>query len=232
MTVASRSVRLASRASKRGSFWALTTACVAVLGGCATTSASKSAEPHGQLTELSRVEGPIVLCDHKVPEKVCTRHHPELIPEFKRANDWCGPHGVPESQCLECHPDLTFDPLPQLAADADVVWLSKEGEDVPNLDAHAVAGKVTVFDFYAVWCAACRKVDGHVYKRLAANDKTLAYRKINIVSWESPVAQRYLQEVPSLPYLVVYGRDGKKLKTLQGADLGALDKAIAEAAAR
>jgi thiol-disulfide isomerase/thioredoxin len=204
------------------------------LGACATTRSSSTAatDQHGRLTELSRVQGPIVLCEHKVPESVCTRHHPELVAQFKRAGDWCAPHGVPESQCLECHPDLTFDPLPKLPADADVVWLSRQGEDVPDLDTHAVKGKVTVFDFYADWCAACRKVDGHVFKRLASNDRTLAYRKINIVSWETPVAQRYMQEVPSLPLLVVYARDGKRFKSMHGADLDALEKAISEAATR
>jgi thiol-disulfide isomerase/thioredoxin len=179
---------------------------------------------------MSRVEGAIVLCDHDVPEKVCTRHHPALVAQFKRAGDWCEPHGIPESQCLECHPDLTFEPLPVLPPDADVKWLSREGEDVPSLDEEAVSGKITVFDFYADWCAACRKVDGHVFKRFVKNDTTLAYRKINVVSWESPVAQRYLKDVPSLPLLVVYGRDGKKRKSLYGADLGALDAAIEEAA--
>jgi thiol-disulfide isomerase/thioredoxin len=205
-----------------------------VASGCATTPTSSpaSSEQHGQLTEMSRVDGPIVLCDHKVPEKVCTRHHPELVVEFKRAGDWCAPHGVPESQCLICHPDLTFDPLPTLKADADVQWLSRQGEDVPDLESRAVKGKVTVFEFYADWCAACRKVDGHVYKRLASDDTTIAYRKINVVSWESPVAKRYIHEVPSLPFLVVYGRDGKKLTSLHGADLDALDKAIAEAATK
>jgi hypothetical protein len=50
----------------------------------------------------------------------------------------------PESQCLECHPDLTFEPLPQLPEGVDVAWHSKAGEDVPNLDAHAVKGKVRI----------------------------------------------------------------------------------------
>ncbi|MFZ5471433.1 MAG: thioredoxin family protein [Myxococcota bacterium] len=204
-------------------------ALVLVFTACATAS---SPAQHGRLSELSRVEGSIVLCEHRVPEGVCTRHHPELAAQFQRAGDWCREHGIPESQCLECHPDLTFEPLPKLPATADVVWLAQQGEEVADLDAHAVQGKVTVFDFYADWCAACRKVDGHVFQRLAGGDTTIAYRKINIVSWESPVAQRYLREVPSLPLLVVYGRDGKKVKALHGADLEALDRAIAEGASR
>jgi thiol-disulfide isomerase/thioredoxin len=181
---------------------------------------------------MSRVEGDVALCDHKVPARVCTRHHPELSAQFQRAGDWCKPHGVPESQCLACHPDLTFEPLPKVGADADIAWVSKAGEDVPTLDAHAVKGKVTVFEFYAEWCAACRKVDGHVYKRLAAGDGNLAYRKLNLVAWESPLARHYVHDVPALPYVVIYGADGKKFTALHGADLAALDKALAEAARR
>jgi thiol-disulfide isomerase/thioredoxin len=196
------------------------------VAGC-TGAKGGTVQQHGTLTEMSRVEGPIILCDHRVPGAVCTRHHPELEERFKRAGDWCAEHGVPESQCLKCHPDLTFDPLPKLPDDADVSWLSKQGEDVPSLEAHSVKGKVTIIDFYADWCAACRKVDGHVYKRIASGDGYLAYRKVNVVSWETPVAERYLRDVPSLPLLVVYGRDGKKVATLHGADLGRLDQAIA-----
>ena len=186
--------------------------------------------PHGTLSEMSRVEGEVVLCDHRVPERVCTRHHPELVAKFKRAGDWCAPHGVPESQCLICHPDLTFEPLPRLAENADIAWLSKGGEDVPSLAAHAVPGKVTVFDFYAEWCAACRKVDGHIYAKLAAGDASLAYRKLNIVDWDSPLAQRYVKQVPSLPFVVIYGTDGEESSALHGANLAALDRALRAAA--
>jgi thiol-disulfide isomerase/thioredoxin len=209
-----------------------TLSCLAAFTACEKPPppGSPSSE-HGKLSELSRVEGDIVLCSHKVPEKVCAKHHPELVPQFKRAGDWCKKHDVPESQCLECHPDLTFEPLPKLPAHADLVWLSKAGEDVPNLDAHAVSGKVTVFDFYADWCAVCRKVDGHVFEKLAAGD-SLAYRKLNVVEWESPLGQRYLKDVPSLPLIIVYGRDGKRFRVLYGADLPLLDKAIVEAGAR
>jgi thiol-disulfide isomerase/thioredoxin len=207
-------------------------ATIAVLSGCSRPpSPGTPSSPHGKLSELSRVEGEIVLCEHKVPEKVCAKHHPQLVAQFKRAGDWCKPHDVPESQCLECHPDLTFEPLPQLPEGADVAWLSKAGEDVPNLDAHAVKGKVTVFDFYADWCAACRKVDGHVFKRLARGD-ALAYRKLNVVEWESPLGQRYLKGVPSLPLIVVHGADGRRFRALYGADLAMLDKTIVEAGPR
>jgi len=215
----------------RGSGWLVVASLTAGCGG-SRPAPGTPASPHGKLSELSRVEGDVILCEHKVPEKVCTQHHPELVAQFQRANDWCKPHGVPESQCLQCHPDLTFEPLPKLPEGADVQWLSKSGEDVPSLDAHAVKGKVTIFDFYAEWCAACRKVDGHVYKLIAGGNTSLAYRKMNLVEWESPLAERYVKTVPSLPFVVIYGRDGKRFTALHGADLAALDKAIAEAGRR
>jgi|GEM_PF-609926 len=225
---------LLPRRSSRPASAASALALALAAAGCATAPPPPGTPgtPHGRLSELSRVEGDIVLCEHKVPERTCTLHHPELVEQFKRAGDWCSPHGVPESQCLKCHPDLTFEPLPKLPSDADVAWVSRGGEDVENLAPHAVTGKVTVFDFYAEWCAACRKVDGHVYKRIAGGDTTLAYRKLDIREWDSPLGKRYLRNVPSLPFVVVYGRDGRLFKTLHGADVAALDAVIAEASRR
>lgn len=201
--------------------------------GCGRPPAPATAgSPHGKLSELSRVEGEVVLCEHKVPEKVCTKHHPELVSQFERAGDWCAPHAVPESQCLECHPDLTFEPLPKLPEGADVAFIANAGEDVPELDVHAVKGKVTVFEFYAEWCAVCRKVDGHIYKRLSSGERGLAYRKLNVVEWESPLGQRYIKDVPTLPLIVVYARDGRRFRAIYGGDLALIDRTISEAGAK
>lgn len=207
-------------------FFALTVA------SCGPSTNQPAEQGHGRLTEMSRVEGNIIKCDHQVPEQVCTRHHPELEAEYKRAGDWCKPHGVPESQCFKCHPDLTFDPLPELDDDADVKILSKGGEDLTSLDDYLVAGKVTVFEFYADWCASCRKVDGYIYRRIADGDDSIAYRKINIVSWESPVGKHYMKDVPSLPLIVIYGKDGKQSSSMHGAKLEQLELALEKAAQR
>ena len=201
---------------------------VAFSVSCASTPAGS----HGTITTLSAASSSgYERCPHKVPKEVCTRCNPALVPKFKAAKDWCEEHGVPESQCFDCHPDLTFDPLPPLPTGADLVELSKEGEDVPSLDPHAVAGKVTLFDFYAVWCAPCRKIDAHVFAMLGRRSD-VAVRKLNVVSWETPLAARYLADVPSLPFVVVYDKHGKRLRTVAGLDLDALDRAIADAGAR
>lgn len=44
--------------------------------------------------------------EHGVPEALCTRCSPSLIPAFRAENDWCGGHDLPESQCLLCNPEL------------------------------------------------------------------------------------------------------------------------------
>jgi thiol-disulfide isomerase/thioredoxin len=202
-------------------------ALLATAAACASHPAPPPTPPHGTITTLSAAStSNYELCRHKVPKEVCARCNPQLVAKFKAANDWCAEHDVPESQCFECHPDLTFDPRPPPLAGADIAQLSKHGEDVPNLDAHAVPGKVTLFDFYADWCAPCRKIEAHV-SGLLSKRSDLAVRKLNVVSWETPLAARYLKNVPDLPYVVVYGKNGRRVGAISGLKLDALDEAIA-----
>jgi thiol-disulfide isomerase/thioredoxin len=96
------------------------------------------------------------------------------------------------------------------------------------LEPHRVANKITVFDFHAAWCPPCRKVDEHLYPILAKRSD-IAVRKINIESWDTPVAERWLKDVPELPYLIIYDKRGKRVATIAGAQLKKLDLALAEA---
>lgn len=50
--------------------------------------------------------------EHQVPESLCTRCNPSLIPAFKASKDWCEEHGLPESQCLVCNPDVKIERPP------------------------------------------------------------------------------------------------------------------------
>lgn len=201
-----------------------------VTAGCASHPQPHAA--HGTITTLSAANSEnYERCQHKVPKEVCTRCNPHLTARFKAANDWCVEHGLPESQCLECHPDLTFAPLPALPPGSDLAELSRQGEDVASLEAHAVKGKVTLFDFYAVWCAPCRTVDAHLFPQLGT-DSDIAVRKLNVVSWDTPLAARYLHGIPSLPYIVVFGKDGRRRGAIAGLNIVGLDRAIAEARAK
>ena len=52
----------------------------------------------------------LVMCrEHGVPEAVCTKCNPSLIPVFQAKGDWCEEHGFPESFCPICHPELKIE---------------------------------------------------------------------------------------------------------------------------
>lgn len=111
---------------------------------------------------------------------------------------------------------------------ADVVTVIKDGSDVADIQPHLAAGKVTIVDFSATWCGPCRKVDEHMVKVFTARND-LAYRRFDIVEWDSPLAKHYLANVPQLPYVVVYDKQGKPIDRITGLDLARIDKAIATA---
>ena len=108
---------------------------------------------------------------------------------------------------------------------ADVQTVSRDGEDVPDLHAVLSPGKVNVVDFGALWCEPCRALDEHMLA-LAKERADLAYRKLDIGDWDSPLAKRYLGNVPKLPYVIVFARDGRRVDAVAGLDLGRIDRAI------
>lgn len=118
-------------------------------------------------------------------------------------------------------------PEAEFAPGLDVAEVSEPGHAVELRD-HLVAGKVTVFDFYAVWCKPCRKVDEHMQAVLAAHPD-VALRKIDIVDWDSEAAKQHLASAPDLPYVVVFGRSGKQVAAISGLRLPELDAAIEKA---
>lgn len=171
------------------------------------------------------------LCVHMVPMTICTRCHPKFVEEFRSGNDWCADHDVAESQCFRCNPDLDFRPMPPLPPGADAADLAVGGADVPELAVHAAKDKVTVFDFSAAWCVPCRKVERHM-RKIMTRRQDVAWRRLDVANWDTPLSKHYLAHVQSLPYLMIYGRDGQLIREINAADLPALDAAIAEGMAR
>lgn len=109
----------------------------------------------------------------------------------------------------------------------DVDWISRAGE-AAEISEHLVQGKVTVVDFYAVWCGPCREVDEEM-RTILANDPKVALRKINVVDWDSPIARQELSHVEGLPYVEVFDSDGKRVARIAGLNLERLRRSIAKA---
>lgn len=116
---------------------------------------------------------------------------------------------------------------PAFPEGSDAQTVIEGGRDVPDLKVLLVKGKTTVVDFSGIWCRPCRKIDEHMVKVLGQK-KDIAYRRLDIGDWDSPLSRRYLKDIPQLPYVIVYGAKGEKVDEIVGVDLERLDKAIAK----
>lgn len=105
-----------------------------------------------------------------------------------------------------------------------IVALSEDGSAVALRD-HVVPGRVTVFDFHADWCAPCKDLDAHLMQVVARHDDVIV-RKIDVVDWDSEAAKKHLVNVPNLPYVIVYGANGRVVARISGLRLDELDAAI------
>jgi thiol-disulfide isomerase/thioredoxin len=89
---------------------------------------------------------------------------------------------------------------------ADVDSLSPAGAAVPLVP---VAGKITVFDLWADWCAPCRELDERLAALARAHPDRIAVRKLEVVDSDSAAWKAYLAQDAALPHVKVYGADGK-----------------------
>jgi copper chaperone CopZ/thiol-disulfide isomerase/thioredoxin len=115
-------------------------------------------------------------------------------------------------------------PQPAFPPGADVRTLTSDGSAVGPLRGHAVAGKYTVFDIYAVWCGPCRVVDEQL-RLMVERRPDIAIRKLNVRDFDTPLARELGPAFETLPYVVVFTPKGKRIDVV-GTDFEALDKAL------
>jgi thiol-disulfide isomerase/thioredoxin len=108
-------------------------------------------------------------------------------------------------------------PVEKYPEGADVVFLTNSGEAVGPLEKLRVPGKYTVFDVYADWCGPCRSIDAKL-RETVAKRRDVAVRKLNVVSFESPLAKEFGASLTALPHVVVFSPSGKRTE-FTGADL-------------
>jgi thiol-disulfide isomerase/thioredoxin len=110
----------------------------------------------------------------------------------------------------------------------DARLLNQPGELIP-LDQVLVAGKVTVVDFWAEWCGACKVMEDKLYRTIA-NRPGIAVRKLDIVDDVSPVALHY-RVGRMLPEMRIYDANGKLVHQLIGNDCAKVGELALELAA-
>lgn len=113
-------------------------------------------------------------------------------------------------------------PFPDYPPGADVVAITRDGSRVGPLARYAVRGHTTVFDISAVWCAPCRVLDQRL-RALTQQRPGIAIRKLDVVSFDSPLAHELGPKLTGLPYVVVIGADGVR-RDFDGADYAAVAK--------
>ncbi len=96
------------------------------------------------------------------------------------------------------------------------------GEKV-ELTSHLAAGRVTVFEFYADWCAVCRRLDAGL-RQLAFTRQDVVLKRVNIGDGETAVSQQY--NITATPTFYVYGTAGSLFKAFVTDDLQKLEDAI------
>ena len=117
---------------------------------------------------------------------------------------------------------------PGLAGRGQPVEIISHGTQV-DINQHLALGYVTIVDFYADWCPACRWLSPRL-EQMAASDPQIALRKIDIVNWKTAVARQFT--IDSLPQVSIYNRAGQLVGTVSGADIDQIKSYVAQAKAR
>jgi thiol-disulfide isomerase/thioredoxin len=84
-----------------------------------------------------------------------------------------------------------------------------------DIERHLVPGYVTVVDFWAEWCAACKTIEAQLMVEVA-NEPAVVLRKVDVGAGDSEVARAY--RLGGLPHLRVFDRHRRLRYVLVGQD--------------
>lgn len=99
---------------------------------------------------------------------------------------------------------------PGLSADDDnrIRTIVRRGERVV-LEGYLLKGKYTLFEFYADWSPAWKKMGPEIEAQVKRSDEVVL-RRINVRSWTSPVVSQH--QITAIPHYKLYDPDGKLMK--------------------
>ena len=89
----------------------------------------------------------------------------------------------------------------------DILTIANNGQEI-HLPALLATNKVTIVDFHADWCGPCKAMAPYL-ESLARQDEKVQLIKVDIQSFESPVARQF--SLTSIPNLRVFGPDGEQV---------------------
>lgn len=110
----------------------------------------------------------------------------------------------------------------------DARLVNEPGKVVP-LEQILVPGKVTVIDFWADWCGACKVMEKKLLAELAGVDGVVV-RKLDLVDDVSEVST-YYRVGRALPEMWIFDQRGKRVHQLRGGDVANAGRLARELAA-